>query len=91
MDVDELVGEDAAVVGLGRRPRDVAGGVPLVALGLFVEAPHVLGLHGVVELEHGVDRSADHASVHEVLLDRKPGRSVSELSSFYHGGARAVK
>src|SRR6185295_12923323 len=47
------------------------GGVPLIALGLFVEAPHVLGLHGVVELEHGVHRSADHASVHEVLLRRE--------------------
>jgi hypothetical protein len=69
VDVDELVGEHAAIVGLGRGPRDVAGGVPLIALGLFVEAPHVLGLHGVVELEHGVDRSADHASVHEVLLE----------------------
>ena len=68
MDVDQLVGEHAAVAGLGRRPRDVAGGVPLVALGLLVEAPHVLGLDGVVELEDRVYRSADHASVHEVLL-----------------------
>src|SRR5262249_28832266 len=39
--VDELVGDDATVVGGRRRPADVAGGIPLVPLGVLVEAPDV--------------------------------------------------
>src|SRR5262249_2666196 len=68
VDVDELVGEDAAVVGARRVPRDVPGGVPLVALGLLVEPAHAVGLDGVVELEHRLDLAGDHSPLHDALL-----------------------
>jgi hypothetical protein len=63
VDVHQLVGEDAALGRLGGGPGDVAGGVPLIALGLLVEAAHVLGLDGVVELEDRVVRAGNDAAL----------------------------
>ena len=51
VDVDELVGDDAAVRGGGRVPRDVRRRVPLIALGLLVEPAQVRGVDGIVEVE----------------------------------------
>src|SRR5205809_203358 len=71
VDVDQLVGDDAAVGRGGLLPGDVLRGVPLVALGVLVEPAEVHLGRAVVVLEHRGHRGRNRPRLH-TRLQGKP-------------------
>src|SRR5579862_760446 len=53
--VDKLVGKDSLLKVERLFPLDIAGGVPLIALGLLVEPAQIGGLDGVGTLPQGIE------------------------------------